>query len=459
MASIVGKKHLSRRDFLRYAGTLGLGVAGTSLLAACTTPAPAPSQAPAGEAGEAGEAAPSAAAKTIQLYTLVWQPGAVEAVQNGVDSWNQANGSRVQVEYIQGSWGNARDYLTTSISGGVTPEIVHGITAWANDYGTQGAYLDLTELLDTSDLQAEIHPKAMDAAVSPLDNKVYGVPFVWEVGMMLINADRFAEQGIALPVEGWTWDEFLPAAKSLTNPPDYYALAANLSATQTTEDIIAWMWQTGAEVMGGSGQTWEIDVEPAREALMLWHDMMWKDEIVSQESFGGSNTLEAFGLGVFSMRQTGCWARRIVIESEPAFTWRMVPLPHYKRHANSSEPQTWSLATDAVERDTVDAAWEVMEWMSNDQNSSAIAYGDWLFPTRQSAMEDPRFTTEELDWNLALAEVEHGIAYPKHPAWAEFDDRVLGPNIQKYLQDELSLDELIDLLETEGTRLLQAYQA
>ena len=133
------------------------------------------------------------------------------------------------------------------------------------------------------------------------------------------------------------------------------------------------MWQTGAEVTGGSGQNWEIDVQPAREALQLWHDMLWVDEILSYESFGGSDTLEAFRLGIYTMRQTGCWARRIVIEPEPEFEWHVVPLAHQKRHANSSEPQAWSLASDAVDRGSVDAAWKVIEWLSNDENSSAIA--------------------------------------------------------------------------------------
>lgn len=443
----MNETRLSRRNFLQIAGLSAAGAA----LAACAAPV-APQDA-------AGDAEGGAEPQTVQFYTLVWQPGAVEATQAAIDNWNAEHGSRITAEYIQGGWGQARDYLTTSIAGGVTPEIVHGITAWANEYGTQGGYLDLTELINNSGLVETTHPKALDAAVSPLDGKIFSVPWCWEVGTMYVNADRFHEAGFELPLDGWTWDDFIPAAKELTSPPEYYGLAANLTATQTTEDIIAWMWQTGAEVMGGSGQNWEIDVQPAREALQLWHDMLWVDDILSQESFGGSNTLEAFGLGIYTMRQTGCWARRIVMEAEPEFEWHMVPLPHYKRHANSSEPQTWSVATDATARGTVDAAWEVTLWLSNDENSSAIAYGDWLFPTSIKAMEDPRFTTTEHAWDVALREVEHGVGYPKHPAWAEFDDRLLGPNIQKYLQNEMTLDELIDLLEVEGTKILQEYQA
>lgn len=449
MSSMKSGRGVSRRQFLGYLGTVG----GAALMAACVAPAPAP----AGEQSSSDEAEPAAGQQNVQIYTLVWQPGAVEAAQKGVSDWNAANGARINIEYIQGDWGNARDYLTTSIAGGVTPEIVHGITAWANEYGTQGAYLDLTDFINASDLKTDVHEKAMAAAVSPLNNKIYAVPWCWEVGMMYINADRFEEAGIEIPTAGWTWDEFVTAAQKVTNPPDYYGLAANLSATQTSEDIIAWMWQTGAEVMGEIGGAWAIDVEKARPALSLWNDMIWKDQIISQDSFGGASIFEAFPLGVYSCIQSGCWARRTITEGKPEFTWRMIPLPHEARSANSSEPQTWSLASDATKRNTVEAAWEVTEWMSNKENSSAIAYGDWLLPTRMSAMEDEIFNTEEYDWNEAMAEVANGKAYPKHPAWAEFDDRVLGPNIQRYLQNEMSLDELINTLETEGDKLLKQY--
>jgi ABC-type glycerol-3-phosphate transport system substrate-binding protein len=446
---LFGGLKISRREMLRL-----VGVGGAGLLAAACVPA-APPEKP---AEKVATPPPAAKALKVQLYTLVWQPGAVEATHKAVDDWNATNKDRIEVEYIQGGWGNARDYLTTSIAGGVVPEVIQGITAWANEYGHQGSYLDLRELIEGSDLATDIHPAALAAATSPLDKRIFSVPWCWEVGMMYVNADRFEAASIPIPEKGWTWDEFLPAARKLTKPPDYYGLAANLTSTQTTEDIIAWMWQTGAEVMGEIGGKWQIDLEPAREALQLWNDMIWKDNIVSQESFGGANIFEAFPLGTYSILQTGNWARRIITEGKPSFKWRMVPLPYYKRHANSSEPQTWSLATAATQRGTADAAWEVIQWMSNKENSSNIAYGDWLFPTRQSAMTDPRFNTTEYDWNLSMAEVPYGHGYPKHPAWGEFDDRVLGPNVQKYLQNELSLDELINLCVSEGTALIAQYE-
>jgi ABC-type glycerol-3-phosphate transport system substrate-binding protein len=464
------QRRLSRRQFLQGLATAGLGLASARLLAACGAPAAtgAPTSAPTAAATEGPSAAPTEGATVIaptapaekqkvQVYALFWLPDTLTQAQKVVETWNQNNGSRIELEYVQGDWGNVRDFLTTSIAGGVAPEVVHGITAWAHQYGQQGAYLDLRSYMERTDLLSDINPVALDAATSPLDNGIYAVPWEWEVGMMYINADRFEAQGIAIPEKGWTWEEFRTAAKKVSNPPEYYGLAANLSATQTSEDIIAWMWQTGAEVMAEKDGKWQIDVEPAREALEFWHAMIHDDKIVSEDAFGGTQIFEAFPVGTYSIMQTGNWARTFVIQAQPEFKWRMVPLPHHKRAANSSQPQTWSLTTDAQKRGTADAGWEIIEYLSNKENQAALAYADWLFPTRQSGMADGRFSTTENDWNLALAEVPNGIPYPKHPAWSEFDDRVLGPNIQLYLQNQLSLDDLMTTLNEEGSQLLTQF--
>lgn len=442
---------LSRRNFLKASGALAVGLASAGALAACAVPV-----APTGSAG--GEAAPSTEAQKVQMYALFWQPGAIDAAQKAVEAWNAANGKRIALEYIQGDWGKARDYLTTSIAGGVTPELIQGITAWANEYGTQGAYIDLRSLLESSDLPQDIHPLALAAATSPINNDIYSIPWCWEIGMMFVNGERLEEHNIALPDAGWDWAQFYGDAKQVTNPPDYYGMAANLGPSQTTEDVIAWMWQTGAEVMGEIDGKWQIDIEPARPALQLWHDMIHKDNILSPDSFsGGTNKFEAFPLGVYSMMQAGCWCRGLIIDAKPEFAWHMVPLPYKERKASSSEPQTWSISNDSVKRGTLDAAWEVMDHLCNTENTASIAYGDWLFPTRQTALKDERFTTEENGWALALDQLQYGKAYPKHPAWGEFDDRVLGPNLQKYLQDEMSMDQLVELLYAEGEKLLAQY--
>ena len=45
---------------------------------------------------------------------------------------------------------------------------------------------------------------------------------------MYINADRFKEQNIPIPTNGWTWQEFHSAVKQVNKEPDHYGLGVNL---------------------------------------------------------------------------------------------------------------------------------------------------------------------------------------------------------------------------------------
>ena len=83
----MNETRLSRRNFLQMAGLSAAGVA----LAACAAPV-APQEG-------AGDMEGGAEPQTVQFYTLVWQPGAVEAAQAAIDGWNAEHGSRITAEY------------------------------------------------------------------------------------------------------------------------------------------------------------------------------------------------------------------------------------------------------------------------------------------------------------------------------------------------------------------------
>jgi len=461
------QERVSRRQLLRLGAMSAVGLAAAACAAPPAQPAaPAassstgttPASTAAAQATEPTSAPVAAGVKKVQVYALAWQPACVEAMNNAVNTFNKANGDRIMAEYVQGDWGKARDYLTTSMAGGVPPQIAHGITNWANEYGEQGNYLDLSSLVEASDLKTDLNERALDAATSAKANKIYSVPFSQEVGVAYINEDRFKAAGIDVPLKGWKWDDFYIAAKKVTKDKEYYGVGTNLGGSQATENIIAFMWQAGGDVMTDKNGKWEMDLTGADEALKLWHDMLNKDGILSPDSFSGTtNLFEAFPLGAFSIMQSGCWSRRIVNDAKPTFSWRMVPLPDYKRHANALQPQTFSIPTEIEKKGGLDSAWEVLQWLANKDNSTAIALGDWLFPARKSALSDPRFNTTDNDWDIAVGEIPYGIPHPKHPAWTEFDERVMAPAITQYLQNDIKLEDALKTMQDEGTALIAKY--
>lgn len=79
----------------------------------------------------------------------------------------------------------------------------------------QGLILDLMPFADREpDLLKEIFPGVLDNCM--FGGKLAVIPFEPRIPGILYKKDRFDEEGIPYPTEGWSWDEFLETAIRLT---------------------------------------------------------------------------------------------------------------------------------------------------------------------------------------------------------------------------------------------------
>src|SRR5437667_12458388 len=133
------RSRLTRRDFLRRAGQLGLGAAGLSLLAAC-------GGSPAAPAGGAATAAPAAPAQSgnaqVTISMMGW--GSIlekENVQKGLDLFQSKNPD-IKVNWLH----TPEDYDTKlkTMLAVRTPPAAFGGSNTA-DYVSRGVVMDLSD--------------------------------------------------------------------------------------------------------------------------------------------------------------------------------------------------------------------------------------------------------------------------------------------------------------------------
>jgi len=150
---------------------------------------------------------------TLRFVSLAWQEQAIASVKEIVAAWNEANPD-VQVEYQQVDWGSINDYLTTAFETGSVPDIFHNESTQILDFGRRGYLTDLAPLI-SDDMQSDIVEGAW-ATVDDGDDKIWGVPFLWESRIVLYNKDLFEAAGIDAPtVENpWSWNDMREAAKT-----------------------------------------------------------------------------------------------------------------------------------------------------------------------------------------------------------------------------------------------------
>ena len=114
---------LSRRNFLRGVGTVGVG----AVLAACSAPGGTPSTT------TGGETAPDAAGKTIKFYVFWGSPGAIAEDLLADPALESYIGTGNQIDFKADFTAEAR---LTAVASGTPPDI--GIWGTYLDYGAWG---------------------------------------------------------------------------------------------------------------------------------------------------------------------------------------------------------------------------------------------------------------------------------------------------------------------------------
>lgn len=98
-------------------------------------------------------------------------------------------------------------------TGGETaPDVFALGGAKPQEYGAAGALLDIGTVADT--VQADQYPD-FSTTSAVVDGTLYGLPTGGNATAAFINEDIFAEAGVDLPDESWTWDDVIEASNAI----------------------------------------------------------------------------------------------------------------------------------------------------------------------------------------------------------------------------------------------------
>ena len=129
----------------------------------------------------------------LRFVSLAWQEAAIATNKSIVNEWNAIHPD-LQVEYIQGTWNSAHDYLITAFETGDVPDIFHYESSVIIDYAMRGYLTDLSQYIST-EMKNDILDVAWATVTRP-NGEVTGIPFLIESLVVLYNKSLL-EKGIA----------------------------------------------------------------------------------------------------------------------------------------------------------------------------------------------------------------------------------------------------------------------
>ena len=295
---------------------------------------------------------------------------------------------------------------------------------------------------------------ALVDGIAKYEDRWVGVPYDIPIFIMMYRGDIWEEMGFGAPA---SLDEYYEQAKAITDArgPDLYGATGQMkSGHYSLEcDWTAWLWGHGGSIFGADGKFTGND-ERGLEAMDYW-TRLWKTMPPGTTSWTWDGQGQSIAQGVAASMMS--WGEFFPYFDDPSATKvsglmeavRCPPPKHPLRTVSETGfgeipgvgHQGGSSLAVSKNSKHPDAAWIFMQWATcYDTQVLITALGGGTGPTRRSVYDDPRIianrrtgpgTTRHLDVVRETIAKDMG-SEPDLPEWAELSNDTIPVRLGKY---------------------------
>jgi multiple sugar transport system substrate-binding protein len=406
---------ISRRDFLKAAGTAGLAASGALSL-------------------------PFAAAQDLSGRVDYWHHFTSESEFKGMERVIAMFKEKYpNVDVVQENIPNA-DFMakfTLAVQANTRPDTTMIAADRLPDMLAMGGVVDLTERINNWENKQYFPDNRWEGVT--IDGKIYGIPAFTFVDWMYYRKDWFEEAGIDIPT---TFEEFREAAIALTDP-EKGRYGFGLRGGGGGQGFIVDMLESfGSPIVDEDGNP-AIDRDLAIEALTFWSGLYTTDKVVPpsapQDSY--AQIMAGFKTGQTAMiwHHTGSLVEiSQALKAGEEFSTAVKPAGPAAHISRVSY-----LYNGLMKEDNADAAFAWVAFWGETDPAIAFLEETGYFPVTEAVVNDPRITENPI-YKAALDSVAIGrkpVAFVGYPGWA---GEVALPAFQKILVGDYTVEEAVD---------------
>jgi multiple sugar transport system substrate-binding protein len=419
---------ISRREFLRRAGALGI-------LAACT-----PVAAPAAPAGGDAPAAASGTVKWAEFYSLLTDLNGQlnqEWIAGIVDQFQQENpGWTVELESFQ--WDQIDQRSILDLSAGVDHDLMFSSPQLMAKHQEVGDYLDLTPMIQQwpQEEQDDLNWSPGWASASVGGQQV-GIATGVHTRTNVYNRQMFEEAGLDPDAVFTTPEEVVEAAQALTRAEDdVWGLGMYMGPSRATIELYyaPMVWHFGGDFYDAENRRANLTGDASVQATQWLYDLVYTYQVTPPYAFAADgdygaliNTAflegrlgQAMGYGSYWIGTledqgmiTGCFP------ATPECTVGSANVMVVPTSARAQFTNAWCLSIHKLSTNP-DMAWKLMETVLRPENLAN--YPDAGLPARLSAWEAPELQTDF--YQIWLDAAQNGRPMPPTPYYPELADTV-----------------------------------
>lgn len=386
----------------------------------------------------------------------LWVAGNSQDIQetfNGIidDFNNQSDNIEVNVQFEP--WGELDQKLSTSLAGGVGPDIfMHGAAAAAG-FASEGQIEPLDSYFEGWDDLDDFNEGYMEAGI--VDGEHYVLPIQGANRMMFYRHDLFEEAGVEVPE---TMEELIEVSEAFVERDgDRYERAATTLPTEGNDLQQVWssfLWSNGGDILNDDFSEAVIHSDEAIKAIEDY-TAFFENELTPLAGIDGQGDQHSLGTGEVAFTFDGVWVIDQLISYTPdAYENVSVAAPPAGMEGTTTLVGSSGFFMNA-NSDNKDAAAEVLEFMGNEESIARVSEELKFLPVRDSIAEadfiqDDRLMAEFVE---LAAEVD-GQANPNIPRWTAIRD-IVASNVESAIYGQVSPEEALQNAEQEINAELQ----
>ena len=288
-----------------------------------------------------------------------------------------------------------------------------------------------------------------------IENRMWAVPSGVDPVVMFYNRDLFDQHGVPYPEIGWTWEDFLNAGISITDPDAsiYGYTTIGPTSNPTYPDVAFFVYQHGGRLFDSlQDPTRTMFDDPLTVEALEWYARLYHEYDVAptpqeaRRAFGGGQYAIFNGLrhgqvgmwnGAFSERGGLTWPVEWFVN------WGMAPLPQDVQSITQADVEGYAIHTQTQHPD---ACWEWIVFLSQ-QTLSDAQLSHRLMPARKSVAESTAYGQLVGADIAAVARVAMENAVMIDPvAFAQFEDAmdIFGEAVGEVVDENLTPQEAME---------------
>jgi multiple sugar transport system substrate-binding protein len=292
--------------------------------------------------GSEATKAPEASAEKVKIIYSMWGSAAEGNTTQAVADRFNASQDKIEVEVQAIPWENYMTKLNTLATAGQLPDTgmlkEDGVIQWSSE----GMLNDVSAMYEGSD------SKPLDSLAYKYQGKPVAYAAANEILLLYYNKDMFDKANVPYPPsaldQAWTWDQFVDAAKKLTNDKngkhpgeDGFNAQSIVQFGASVENLPwqleAWTLSNGGGFYSEDGTEVKVGEDASIEAIQRVADLYLKDHVaplsVGQTDDGIQRTIIA---GTVAMATNGQWnvGTSLNTAKEEGLNYGVAVLPYMK---------------------------------------------------------------------------------------------------------------------------------